>query len=121
MYQFNEYSYTNTFVNEINYKLLSNNFGSNNKSKFKYYLGIIKFKYCNKTYIHCPLKYVNPVNGEIEFGVCQNFKPIENTLSNRQKLSTHKFRYHYNSDTDLSSSLKLKVSKSIEEVVLDNN
>jgi len=115
--------YSETFLNEISSKLLSNNNCStiNNKSKFKYYLGIIKFKHNNKTYIHCPIKYVNPVNGEIEFGVCPNFKVLENTLTNRQRLTTHKFRYHYNSDKKLSSTLKLKVSKSIEEVVLDYN
>ena len=114
--------YSETFVNEINTKLLSGNcISDGKKSKVKYYLGIIKFKYKNKTFIHCPIQSVNLVNGEIEFGVCQNFEPIENNVQNRQKLSSHKFRYHYNSDKDLSSSLKLKVSKSIEEVVLDFN
>ena len=39
--------YSETFLNEINSKLLANNncCTNNNKSKFKYYLGIIKFKH----------------------------------------------------------------------------
>jgi hypothetical protein len=114
--------YSESFINEVNSKLLSGNCISDSKKcKAKYYLGIIKFKYKNKIYIHCPIQSVNPINGEIEFGVCPNFEPIENNVKNRQRLSSHKFRYHYNSDKDFSSSLKLKVSKSIEEVVLDFN
>jgi len=92
--------YSESFINEVNSKLLSGNCISDSiikKSKAKYYLGIIKFKYKNKIYIHCPIQSVSPINGELEFGVCQNFETIENNVKSRQRLcSHHKFRYHYN-------------------------
>ena len=78
-------------------------------------LGIIKFKSNDKEYLYCPIKKIYK-SGKIKIGVCKHFKCLEDTRQNRLKLSTHKFRYHFKSDKNLSNVLKLKVSKSIEEV-----
>ena len=91
-----------------------------NDNTTKNILGVIKFTHKQKTYIHCPIESINN-DGIVKFGLCKHFQTLENTFRNRQKLCTHKFRYHYNSNKLKSSSLILKVSKSIEEVLLDLN
>ena len=101
---------------EVKEKLLS----SYAYKKNKITLGILKFKCDNKIYIHCPLKKIKD-DGKIKFGVCRNFTSLEDSLLNRQKLCTHKFRYHYGSDKNKSKRLKLQVSKSIEEVLQNTN
>jgi hypothetical protein len=88
-------------IEDVNFKLLSLKHNNNknyegNISSNKRNLGIIKFSYRNKTYIHCPIKNVL-ADGTISFGVCERFKTLENSLRNRQRLCTHKFRYHYKS------------------------
>jgi hypothetical protein len=97
--------------------MLNNN---NNDDVAKNILGIIKFTHKQKTYIHCPIESISN-DGIIKFGICKHFETLENTFRNRQKLCTHKFRYHYNSNKLKSNLLILKVSKSIEEVLLDLN
>ena len=86
----------------------------NNKEKFN--LGALYFSSNNKIYIHCPIKKVSS-NGLIKFGNCKHFFPLENNFRNRQKLCTHKFRYHFKCDKYKSSKIQLKVSRSVEEVV----
>lgn len=100
----------NKLKNDVNTYL--ENCRLTNKNKI---LGIIKFKSNVKEYIHCPIKKIYK-SGKVKIGVCKHFKCLEDTRQNRLKLSTHKFRYHFKSDKNLSNVLKLKVSKSIEEV-----
>ena len=98
---------------EVNNKLLCRN---DKKKK----LGVLKFTVDNKVYIHCPIENVLD-NGEVSFGKCGSFYPLEDTARNRQMLSTHKFRFHYNCNKIKSKTLQLKVSKSIEEVAQEFN
>ena len=94
------------------YLLSKNNYTGDNKIR----LGIHKFTYNTKSYIHCPIRKVT-YKGKIKFGICKHFMPLEDTLRNRQKLCTHKFRFHYNSNKKKSFRLHLQVSKSIEDVL----
>jgi hypothetical protein len=105
---------TKDFKNKVKLHLLSKP-----TRKKKYILGVIKFLYNNKNYIHCPIKKITK-KGKIKFGICKNFKTIEDTFRNRQKLCTHKFRFHYDSNKKNSRCLHLKVSKSIESILSDN-
>ena len=107
-------------VNDMLIKHKEENETISNNNIVKNVLGVIKFTHNKKTYIHCPIESISN-DGIIRFGICQHFQTLENTLRNRQKLCTHKFRYHYNSNKFKSSSLILKVSKSTEEVLLDLN
>jgi hypothetical protein len=63
-------------------------------------MGILYFIFNNNEYIHCPIKEVLP-SGLIKFGNCTHFKPILNNFRNRQKLSTHKYRYHFNCNKNI--------------------
>ena len=71
---------------DVNNKLLCR------KRRNKVTLGVLKFIVADKVYIHCPIKNVLD-NGEILFGICGSFHSLEDTARNRQKLSTHKFRF----------------------------
>ena len=89
-------------------------------TQHKISLGVIKFINNDKTYIHCPIRHISQ-KGKIKFGVCSQFKSLENTVANRQKLCNHKFRYHFKGDKLKSKLLHLQASKSIEEVLLDSS
>jgi hypothetical protein len=108
--------YSQSFIDEVDKKLLK---FDKTISSPKYKLGVIKFSHNNKNYIHCPIKKVE--NNLIKFGICENFQSLENTAFNRQSLSIHKYRYHFNCDSEKSKILNLKVSKSIEDVLFDHS
>ena len=86
-----------------------------NESK-KFTLGALYFDNNGKTYIHCPIKKITS-KGLIKFGNCKHFIPLENTHRNRQKLCTHKFRYHYKGNKLESCRLQLKVSQRVEDIL----
>ena len=86
----------------------------------KYTLGVLYFENDEKTFIHCPIKKVCS-NGLIKFGKCKNFIPLENNHRNRQKLCTHKFRYHFKSNKEESCRLQLKVSQRVENILASAN
>jgi len=81
-------------------------------------LGIHKFYYNKDCYIHCPIKKVSK-SGKIKIGICKGFNCLKDSFRSRQKLSTHKYRYHFKSNKKLSKFLILKVSKSLKEVLFE--
>ena len=100
------------------YRNISSNNEINNNSKLK--LGVIKFLYNGKNYIHCPILNID-TNNRIQFGICPSFKSLENTFNNRQKLCAHKYRSHFKCNTVMSSNIHIKASQSIEDVLLNCN
>jgi hypothetical protein len=82
-------------------------------------LGIIKFSYNGKNYIHCPIKHVKKKGKDVCFGVCSHSNSLLDTAINRRKLSAHKFQYHYYGQAPDSNSVNiyLKTSVSVEEAI----
>ena len=84
-------------------------------------LGIIKFIYNEKEYIHCPIKKFKNKGEKIKIGICSHFKSLENNKINRRILSAHKYQYHCNScgnnKNDKGIQLRFKNRKSVEEVI----
>jgi len=83
----------------------------------KFTLGALYLNHNEKTYIHCPIKKITS-KGLIKFGNCKHFIPLENTYRNRQKLCTHKFRYHFKGNKLESCRLQLKVSQRVEDILV---
>ena len=112
---------SSSLIHDVQNKIIFpyyNNLSINNNSNNKLKLGVIKFSYNGKNYIHCPILKLDE-NNQIKFGVCKTFKSLENTFNNRQKLCAHKYRHHFKCDKLLSSNIHIKASQSIEDVLLN--
>jgi hypothetical protein len=99
------------------YNLIDKNKKSNKK---KLSIGIIKFKYNNIDYIHCPIKKIKDKGTCVKIGICKEFEPIMDSISNRKILSSH-YKFHHCKGKKLVGDniceIKLKTSLSLEDFI----